>query len=261
MSSATWSALAGATRYEFRMQLRRRAVWIISGLFGLLSLTPIGLTTPWQYDTTMPVSRVVAEWALGTQLLLPIAFGALLADRVPRDRRTRVDELLETLPDSPGARLVGKYAGSALATMAPIFLLYCAGLGYVLVRWGDWRAVPLGLAAFLAINLPGLLFVAALSVACPAALWVPLYQLLFVCYWFWGNLLNPADEFPLPSPSGTWLTPVGQYQASGFFGREGLWVRGAAAWEGLASIALLLALAALALWCAHRYLRWRAARR
>ena len=37
------------------------------------------------------------------------------------------------------------------------------------------------------VNLPGLLFVAAFSVSCPVILWVPLYQFLFVGYWFWGR--------------------------------------------------------------------------
>lgn len=254
-----WSALAGATRYEFTMQLRRKAVWIIVGLFSLLALMDTGVNTPWQYDKRMPVSDVVATWALATQLMMPLAFGALLADRLPRDRRTRVDELLETLPGSPGARLLGKYAGSTLATMTPIFLVYCAGIGYVLARWGDWRAVPLGLAAFLAINLPGLLFVAGLSVAFPAVLWVPLYQILFVCYWFWGTMLSPIGA-AIPTPSGTWLQPTGLYQLSGFFDVQELWVGRAAAWEGMASIALMLAVAALTLSSAHGYLRWRAAR-
>jgi ABC-type Na+ efflux pump permease subunit len=257
------SALAGAARYEFWMQVRRRAMWVTLGLFGLLVFT--GYRNPWDLmrgdGPFAPgfLRGVVAEWAFVVQAMMPIAFGVLLADRLPRDRRTRVAELLATLPGSGGGRLIGKCLGAALATMVPILLMYVAGVGYALARSGDWGVVPVGVAAFALINLPGLLFVAAFSIACTAVLWPPLYQFLFVGYWFWGNLLGPRVH--IPSLSGTLLTPVGEYPASAFFGIVSLTVQDAAAWEGLASIGLLLGLAALALWCAHRYLAWQAARR
>ena len=41
--------------------------------------------------------------------------GIMLADRLPRDRRTRVAELLDTFPGALYARLFGKYLGSTLA--------------------------------------------------------------------------------------------------------------------------------------------------
>jgi hypothetical protein len=260
MKNLTWPAVAGATRYEFRMQWRRRAVWVTLTLFSLLAFT--GLSNPWDYPPETPLREVVARWALVVQSFMPIAVGVLLADRLPRDRRTHVDELLRALPAPSGGRLLGKYLGGTLGTLPPLLLVYAAGLGYLAVDRGASQLMPLialGLAAFAAINLPGLLFVGAFSVACPAVLWVPLYQFLFVGYWFWGNLLGP-DALPIPTLSGTWLTPIGQYPIAGFFGVEGLWVSEAAAWEGAASIGLLLVLAALALLAAHWYLRREAAR-
>jgi len=256
MKGSPLGTVAGAARYEFRMQVRRKAVWITCVLFGSLVFT--GFSNPWQLLGEMPVEEVVVRWAVVVQALMPIAFGCLLADRLPRDGRLKVGELLGTLPAPQGARLVGKYLGSTLATLLPVLLLYAAGISYV-VAHGHPEALPTALLAFLVVNLPGLLFVAAFSVAVPAVLWVPLYQFLFVGYWFWGNLLIPSVG--IPTLSGTWLTPVGDYAAVGFFGVQGFWVPEAAAWEGAVSLALLLGLAALALFVAHHCLRWRASRR
>lgn len=125
-------------------------------------------------------------------------------------------------------------------------------------------AVPLGLLAFAAVNLPGLLFVGAFSIACTAILWVPLYQFLFTGYWFWGNWLLQGPQSPLyipvPTLSGTLLTPAGYYAAIGLFGVPDFVLR-ATAWEGLSSIGLLVAFGVAALYSAHRYLIWRKARR
>lgn len=251
------SAIFGAVRYEFRMQVRRRALWIafLAFCIPLLSVT----LTPWSgYFEGLSTAHLVANWALAVQFLHPVAFGVLLADRLPRDRRLRVGELLETLPAAPGGRFLGKYLGATLATLAPVALVYAGGVGYIAYDQGDLGAVPLAVAAFAAINLPGLLFVAAFSVACPAVLWVPLYQFLFVGYWFWGNLIPTG--FDVPTLSRTVLTPLGEYMASGFFGTEQTTVR-ATPLEGALSVGLLLALGALALACAHIYLRWQQAKR
>lgn len=257
MRMGAWSIVVGAASYEFRMQIRRKAVWITTLLFGLLVFT--GGTNPWNLPDDTPLTEVVVIWSEVLQMFMPVALGVLLADRVPRDRRTRASELLDAVPATPGGRLLGKYAGATLATLVPMFLVYAAGVGYAVVDRGEPQALLLGLLAFLTTCLPGLLFVAAFSVACPAVLWVPLYQFLFVGYWFWGNLLNPQGA--IPTISGTWLTPLGEYMRNGFFGVESLWIGDAAAWEGAASACLLLTLAALALYCAHRYLLREQARR
>src|SRR5260370_19208210 len=73
---------------------------------------------------------------------------------------------------------------------------------------------PLVAADFVLIVLPGLLFVAAFSIACPAILWVPLYEFLFVGYWFWGNALSPTRT-GIQTLSQTILTPIGTYISAG----------------------------------------------
>lgn len=261
MKKVALTAVSGATRYEFTMQARRKSVWIVMGVFSLLMLT--GSDAPWKVSDGMPLAEAVAKWAITLQVLLPLAFGLLLANRLPRDHSTQVSELLIALPAGSGARLAGKYLGSTLATMAPMALLYSVGIFYLLADRGDLTAIPLGIVAFCAINVPGLLFVGAFSVSCPAVLWVPLYQLLFVGYWFWGNFLLQGPQSPLyntiPSLSGTLLTPAGYYASGAFFGVSIAGIQ-AVVWEGVVSICLLVGLGALALLCAHWYLRWRQAR-
>jgi hypothetical protein len=260
MNLGIWPALFGATRYEFRMQFRRKSVWIATLMTSLIVFT--GLRNPWNFPDNTALSVVVAQWAVVCNAFAPVVFGVLLADRLPRDRRLHLPELLDALPAPSGSRLAGKYFGSALATALPIFLIYISGIAYILVDRHDPLVIPLGLAAFLAINVPGLLFVAAFSIVMPAILWVPLYQFLFVGYWFWGNLLSPT--YGIPTISTTWLTPIGSFAAAGFFGHadEITTINGniSSAWQGAGSIALLLASAALALYIAQRYLTWQRAR-
>jgi len=109
------------------------------------------------------------------------------------------------------------------------------------------------------IVLPGMLFIAAFSLACPAVIWVPLYQFLFFGYWFWGNLLSPNTG--LPTLSGTILTPIGGFISRGLFGvssvgfaKEGTQV------EGIASLLALLGIAVLVLVVLERLLSWYQAR-
>lgn len=257
MRKETPSALWGALRYEFMMQLRRKALWITFLVFSLALLNLTG--SPWtRWSEGLSVPHLVANWSLAVQFFHPIAFGVLLADRLPRDRRTKVQELLDTLPASLGSRFLGKYLGATLATLVPLILIYAAGIIYIAASRSDLSALPLALAAFATINLPGLLFVAAFSVSSTAVLWVPLYQFLFVGYWFWGNLIPVG--FDMPTLSRTILTPFGEYMANGFFGTRQTTVR-AAAWEGVASMSLLLALGALTLYGGYRVLVWQRDRR
>ncbi len=257
LGPAAW----GATRYEFKMQIRRPIVWIILPLGILLSLT--GPTTPWRIPADTPLVEAMTEWALLTQILLPVLFGILLADRLPRDKRIGVNELFEAMPAPAGGRFLGKYLGSTTATLVPILAFYAFGVFYLLVARGDWLALPLGLLVFVTVNLPGLLFVAAFSIACPAVIWTPLYQFLFVGYWVWGNLLlqGPSSGLylPIPSLSHTLLTPIGFYIAGGLYGVYTSELMATFS-DGLTSIVLLVSCAVVPLYCAHQYLRWQQAR-
>ena len=187
------------------MQIHRRSIWIAFIAIGLFFTQ---FHQPWFRPITTPASASIIYWTGIVQSFLAVAAGLLLADRLPRDRRFKVDELLNTLPCTVSARIFGKYLGSTIATLVPMLLIYSIGTAYILVRWHTFQELPLGLASFAAIVLPGVMFIGAFSIACTAILWVPLYQILFVGYWFWGNLLPNVG---MPTLSTTILTPVGGY--------------------------------------------------
>ncbi len=255
------AAFFGALAYEFRMQIHRRAVWIT---FIALGLFFTQFHQPWFRPINTPASAAIIYWTGIVQSFLAVAAGLLLADRLPRDRRTKVDELLNTLPSTVNARVFGKYLGSTIATLVPMFVIYSIGTAFILFRWHTFQALPVALASFTAIALPGVMFIGAFSIACTAILWVPLYQILFVGYWFWGNLL---PDVGIPTLSTTILTPVGGYMCTGFFnqqGQEGVCspgIQGATAFQGVESILLLLVLAILVIFALTGYLKWQQARR
>ena len=252
--------LSGALTYEFRMQIRRLAVWTTFLGFAALvfAIAGQGNWTHWSGEKSAFDS--FANWTVVVNLFIPPALGILLADRLWRDRKLRMDELLNTTAGSAGARLLGKYLGSLLATLLPMFLIYAIGIGYISYHWqaiqGWWsvlNALPVALALFLAVVVPGALFIAAFSLAVPMVLWLPLYQFLFVGYWFWGNAFAPGKG--IPTLSSTILTPLGGYMLAGFFGEDsGLVVHHATMMQGVESLLLLLVIAACVLLVLWRYL-------
>jgi hypothetical protein len=254
------TALTGAFAYEYRMQIRRRVVWLtLAGFAGALMALTLSTSTWHTYSRERTALLGDADVASLVMLLMPIAVGILLADRLPRDRVTRVAEVLATLPVPLGWRLLGKYLGATLATLTPIFILYWLGIGYVTVlRGGNAASLPLALLPFMAIVLPGCLFVAAFAIACTAWLWPPIFQFLLVAYWFCGNRLLSHS---IPTLNGTLLTANGDYMLVGFFGGDGTLVQHATALQGMLSLGLLLSLSALALAVAWSYLNVQQAHR
>jgi len=118
--------LIGAFSYEFRMQIRRRAVSITLILIALLMSLLLGQAPEFHKSlvslNNYPLLTVITVWTNIINAVLPIGVGVLLADRLPRDRRTRMDELFAALPGALSVRLIGKYLGSMFATLTPIFI-------------------------------------------------------------------------------------------------------------------------------------------
>ena len=261
-----WHIFSAAFQYEFRMQFQRLALWATFCAFAALAFAIAGQGNWAHWSGEKNAFDSFSNWTVVVNLFIPPALGVLLADRLYRDRKLRVDELLNTMPGSIGARLLGKFAGSLLATLLPMLIIYGIGIGYISSHWlsiqGWWpvlRALPGALALFLAVVVPGAVFVASFSLAIPRVLWLPLYQFLFVCYWFWGNALAPGRGFP--TLSNTPITPLGAYMLAGFFGEDsGLIVHQATVWQGVESLLLLLGIAASVLAILWRYLLWQQVR-
>ncbi len=239
-------AMGGVLRYEFRMQIRRLTLWLTYGFLALLIARSVAsqLHSPYLASLHYSLLQLVATVALMTNLLAPLGVGIFLADRLPRDRRTRVDELLNTLPGTLRMRLLGKYLGCTLATLIPAFLVYLLMLGIAVWQFHSWMVLPLGLLCYVAIVLPGLLCIAAFSLACSRWIWVPLYQFLFFGYWFWGNLFSPV--YGLPTLSGTVFTPYGSFIGAGIFHTSLFgWTAHVNMANGISSLVALLGIAVL----------------
>jgi hypothetical protein len=271
-SRSVASTLAGALRYEFGMQIRRRSVWFVLGLLSAL-IVPLWLlfsdcdlhgcyqhqgdNGPLVWAPPMP-STAVLQWTQFVAALLPVGVGLVLADRLARDRSLHVDEVLNTAQGSLGARLFGKFLGSTLATLAPVAVFYFAAVVYVVTQAPEGAVISLAIAAFAAIIVPAVIFVAGFSIAIPVVMKVPVYQFLFIGYWFAANLMSP--KIGLPSLTSTWLNATGAWAQEGLFSFRALPpLPHATAAGAYASIAVLTGLGALAICGAWGYMRWRQA--
>lgn len=254
--------LWGVLRYEFLMQVRRRVLWIAYAGFTLVLLRSVSgvLHNPEQPVLSLPLLQLVASVTVQINWLPVLGIGLFLADRFPRDRASKVDELFEAMPGTLRARLAGKYFGCVLASVLPAFLTYCLFIAFLAVYRHTLLVFPLALLSYSVIVLPGIFFVAAFTLACTSVLWVPLYQFLFVGYWFWGNMLSPQGG--LPTLAGTILTPIGGYICAGIFGVDPFnWTSHTTAVEGAASLLVLLAIPLLVMLLFYYLLRWEQARK
>jgi ABC-type transport system involved in multi-copper enzyme maturation permease subunit len=252
------SAFFGAIRYEFAMQLRRRAMWIGLGMISALLFFILGVTTGKSANTDTSL-EALGYMASGLTFLLPIGAGLLLANRVPRDRSLRVEELLCVAPASGTTRLIGKYLGATLAVSIPILLIQLAQTAYIANYFQDVSVFPRSLAMFLIVTLPTICFVGAFALAFTTFLWPPLFQFLFVGYWIWANG-NP-DDLPFFTPNGTLISANGDFALKGFFDyglpSQGLSHTAVTPGLALANLAVILGLAAVALMAASGVQSWR----
>lgn len=260
----SWKILWGVLRYEFLMQIRRPALWLTFLLLALLDIRlvigqAVELHNPAFAAIHPSTLQLAATLVVLTNWLAPLGVGILIADRLPRDRRIRVEEVLNSLPGTLKMRVLGKYLGTLLASLVPSFLLYLMIVSIAVWQFGDPGLIPAALPCYVLIVLPGMCFVAAFSLALPVVIWVPLYQFLFFGYWFWGNMLVPG--YGLPTLSGTILTPIGSFIAASFFGISSYGgIKPSPPIYGVSSIVALVGIAALVLVALYQFLSLERAR-
>lgn len=254
------SEFVGVVRYEYRMSLGRRAVWIALVLlflyWGSVFLRP---GDDLKEFIAGSVWQVAGHLAFAMNLFMPVVAGIAAADRLVRDSKLGVEELLHSLPAGRWPYVLGKYAGVLLSLLTPVFLCHLAVSIVTLAYGAPAGVVPASVVAFLGIIVPAYAFVTAFSLAGPLVMPGPIYQVLFTGYWFWGNFLNP-DIFP--TLSGTLLTPGGRYVLEGFFS-AGLTNMGEATYtagEATLNLLVLGSCIALVLVALERFLAWQAQR-
>ncbi|MFG1605102.1 hypothetical protein [Actinoplanes sp. NPDC049265] len=206
--------MIAAARYEFRMMLRKRSLWISVGVIVAL----LGVVAARQLGDVIrqgDAKGAMLSAALLVNIFLPVAYGCLLADRLVRDHQLGVESILDSTPGRPAARLVGKYLGVCAAAAVPIAVVYLGfAVGYA-VAAGRWTGLPWALAAFGVVHLPAILFVGAFALAVPLVMPAPLFRVLFVGYWFWGNAIGPDN---MPTPAQSILSASGNYPLQALLG-------------------------------------------
>ncbi len=251
----------GIVSYEFRMQVKRPAIWIIP---LLLIIFQFSLGKPWlprnifAFEKHHYESVIIPVFIAGNaSLFLPLAIGVMLADRIPRDKTVNFDELIAAMPVSMIAYIWGKFWGNFLATFLPVFIYYSFFILYVSHEAHNIKIILFLISSITIIMLPGTLMISAFSLACPVFLGVTVYRFLFVCYWFWGNLLRPS--YGIPTLSNTMLTPAGAFISQGFFGFNVLdgYFYSVTYLEALESIFVLIGITIAVLFILWILLRWR----
>jgi hypothetical protein len=257
------AALRGVFAYEFRMQIRKRSLWIVMAVLIGVMFVGTGPNFTGNLPMATPPARVMGSWALTFNMLPPAGVGVLLADRLVRDDKLGVADVLDGLPVATGTRLWGKYLGTLAASTVPIAVAVLGSACYEAFQRGSSAVFGWALVAFAGINLPGLAFVAAFALLVPLAISAPLFRVLFIGYWGWGTFLNPDL---LPTLNGSLLTPTGDYAGAGIFGTARIYASwpgplaflrpALSAGAGAAEIVLLLGVAVAVLlvgqWCLAR---------
>jgi ABC-2 type transport system permease protein len=255
----------GLARYEYRMSIQRWGIWVILGLlFAFYAYNAVTVDVqpgaqPWDISD-LELWQTAGLLAFSLNLFTPLVAGIALADRMQRDRRLGVDELLASTALTRWNYLLGKYVGGLLSMLTPIFAMIIL-MGLLTVLTG----APLAffgqlLLGFLAINVPAFAFVTIFSLGFPLIMPVRVYQVLFTGYWFWGNYLNPAV---FPTLSHTMLSPSGRYALEAFFGTHFGAAPGYVAPSALDAALNLVVLAGCILagmLLLDRYLAWHAGR-
>jgi ABC-2 type transport system permease protein len=150
---------------------------------------------------------------------LPIGYAFLLADRLVRDHRLAVADLLDSTPSSRPGRLIGKYLGCAAGAAIPIAIVYFGFAVVFSLRHGSPAALAWALAMFASITGPALLFVGAVSLSCPLVMPAAVFRIGFVGYWVWSSYLVPPRW--VPTLTQTVVYPMGGYPIQVFFGYRG----------------------------------------
>jgi ABC-type transport system involved in multi-copper enzyme maturation permease subunit len=190
----------GVARYEFRMLWRERALIVIT-----LALLLMVLVSSWvatneivgqnasafevMADTRLSVTQVIifVTWApLGGSLALLVP--VFMADMIPKDRQLRVHELLNTLPVSPTAYLVGKLLGAWLAIGSSLLIVMLVTLGFWWLRIGVFDLGPY-LEMWLVGAIPLAIMNGGLGVLLPAALPTRGHATLLMTLMFVGMFL------------------------------------------------------------------------
>ncbi|MBB6174720.1 ABC-2 type transport system permease protein [Nocardiopsis mwathae] len=211
-------ALAGTLRYEAYMAVRRRTLW-----FAVAPLSLLALVAAWRSPAEIADGVAhVGEAAPFTGVLCTLGIGVALADRVERGLRPGLGELVAAAPCPAGVRLPALLAAPLGVALLPplLVVLVCA----VPAAMADGGPGPLAAAAgaFLLVIVPGAVVLTAFAALMGVLLPVALARVVTAVVWLWSTIASPA-LMPLPTPTGTLLSPGGGYPAAAWLGARPVW--------------------------------------
>ncbi|MEU8887197.1 hypothetical protein [Streptomyces sp. NPDC048442] len=213
-------AFTATALYEFRMAMRGKMLWLsVLPLLAVALLIMITSPRTANLDDTM---AKLATWAVLANMITTVGTGVSLADRFVRIRGLGLTELLLSTPASVSWRMVGTLFGALTAALAPVAALFLV-LGVVTAVTDGAPASPLwAVLALLAIVVPGALVLATFAATLALFLPLPLARVIAVLGWFWTTVFS-TNLVPLPTPTGTLLSPLGDYAGAGWLHADVLW--------------------------------------
>lgn len=254
------------SKLEFVMMTRSRVAWM--AVLPLLAISGLAAMTSRDVLDAPSASSRIGTWALLISMFATVGAGVAMSDRLVRTHGMGLDELLTSLPCPGGARLFGGLFGAIAATLVPAALTMGAvGIGCAVIDH-DVTAVASAAAAFAIVIVPSAIFLSSLAALGGLVAPLPLVRALTVIAWFWMTLFN-RNMIPLPSPTGTLFSPLGDYATSAFWGVSPIWAgRGApqvlspapTEFAVMLNLAIILLMTVVALVIAYFVARWRAIR-
>ena len=203
------TALLWTLRYEALMTARRKAVWGAVLPLALLSLLLV-TTSPVVGGHGDPAARAGAA-AVVVNTFCTLGVGIALADRLRFGVEARgMAELLATTPAGPLSRTAGVLGGPLLTALAPVaglFLIYAVVFA---AAGGSFAPVASAVVALATAVVPGALLITAFAGLLGVLLPVAAARAVTVAVWLWACQFPPAFS-PLPTPTGTVLSPLGGY--------------------------------------------------
>ncbi|MFW5417287.1 hypothetical protein J0910_11805 [Nocardiopsis sp. CNT-189] len=204
----------GTLRYEALMAVRRRILWYAMAPLSLLALMAV-TNLPGSIDDGV---RHAGNAAVTAAMICVPGVVVALADRLAEGTRAGMGELVAAAPCSGAARLAAMLAAPlGVALLPPLLVVLSAGLMGALADGGP---VPIGAAllAFGVVLLPGA--AAATAFAALLGLLMPpvLARVAAALVWFWSTIATPQLS-PVPTPTGTLLSPSGGYPAAAWAGQ------------------------------------------
>ncbi|MFF9345842.1 hypothetical protein [Streptomyces sp. NPDC014734] len=203
------TALLWTLRYEALMTARRKVVWGAVLPLALLSLLLV-ITSPVIVGHGDLAARTGAA-AVVVNTFCTLGVGIALADRLRLGLEARgMAELLAATPTGVLPRTAGVLGGPLLTALAPVaglFLLYAAVFS---VAGGSFAPIVSAVVALCTAVIPAALLVTAFAGLLGVLLPVAAARAVTVAVWLWACHFPPAFS-PLPTPTGTVLSPLGGY--------------------------------------------------